>query len=87
MCSACSVRLRAPLSWSSSHRQTVVEATIGSSQGSSSSARMTPPSGKRRLKNSARPRPTTNWPAIEATVKIAVLTTMPLNRPESKIAR
>ncbi len=65
---------RMPLSWSRMDRQTALETISGISQGSSSSARSTPLSGKFWWKNSAINRPTTNWPRIEPRVNSAVLT-------------
>lgn len=61
-----------PVSWSRMRRQTTPDTTMGTSQGSRIRERRTPPRGKRRLKKTARARPTQNWPSREPAVKTRV---------------
>jgi hypothetical protein len=75
-------RLSAPLSLSRIHRQTAPETISGISQGSRISERSTPPSGKRRRKNTARARPMTNCPAIDPAVNSTVFSMAWLNTGE-----
>ena len=69
----CRKPFRMPVSWSRIDFQVALATISGISHGSRNSARSTPLSGKLLWKNSASSMPMTNWKAIEATVKIAVL--------------
>src|ERR1700738_1011731 len=78
-CRCSSSWLSTPESLSNIHRQTVPDTTSGSSQGTSSSERSTPPSGKTRRKNSASARPIENWKTSDPAVNRTVLTTVGQN--------
>lgn len=86
-CRSISRLLTTPVSWSRSFRQTTADTTIGTSQGSSSTARTNPESRKRREKNTASARPMTNWPSSEPRVKTRVCQREPVNSGLSNTPR
>ena len=76
-----------PWSWSRMRRQTTAETTMGTSHGSSRTARTKPESRKRREKKTARARPMVNWPSSEPTVNRAVCHRASVNSSLAKTAR